>query len=152
MAAQTETSGPIRLTILGSTGSVGRNTIDLVERNRAAFEIEALTAFCNVELLAEQARRLRPNLVVVGDSERYRDLKAALSGDGIELAAGPEALVEAASRPTDRVMAAIVGAAGLEPTLAAVRHGRIVAFANKECLVCAGAESHCTRKKFVSLC
>jgi 1-deoxy-D-xylulose-5-phosphate reductoisomerase len=138
MAAQTETSGPIRLTILGSTGSVGCNTIDLVERNRSAFEIEALTAFCNVDLLAAQARRLRPKLVVVGDPGRYRDLKAALGGDGIELAAGPEALVDAASRPADRVMAAIVGAAGLEPTLAAVRHGRIVAFANKECLVCAG--------------
>ena len=73
------------------------------------------------------------------DERRYRDLKEALSGEGIEVAAGQDAVIEAAVRPADWVMAAIVGAAGLRPTLAAVRRGAVVAFANKECLVCAGA-------------
>jgi 1-deoxy-D-xylulose-5-phosphate reductoisomerase len=127
------------LTILGSTGSVGCSTVDLVARNPDAFEIEALTAFDRVALLVEQARRLRPRLAVIANPVHYAALKEGLAGTGIEAAAGPEAVVEAAERPAERVMAAIVGAAGLEPTLAAVRRGAIVALANKECLVCAGA-------------
>ena len=129
---------PRRVSILGSTGSVGRNTVDLIERDPAAFEIEALTAHTNVASLADQARRLKPRLAVIGDPARYGDLKRALSGTSVEAAAGLDGLVEAAARPADRVVAAIVGAAGLEPTLAAIRQGAVIALANKECLVCAG--------------
>ena len=130
---------PRRVTILGSTGSVGCNTVDLIERRPGAFVVEAMSARSNVALLAEQARRLRPRLAVIADEGRYAELRAALSGSGIEAAAGPEALVEAADRPAEWVMAAIVGAAGLESTLAAARRGAIVALANKESLVCAGS-------------
>ena len=130
---------PRRVTILGSTGSVGRNTIDLIERERDAYEVEALTAQQNVDGLAEQARRLDSKVAVIGDPDLYKPLKDALFGSGITAAAGSQAVVEAAERPADWVMAAIVGAAGLEATLAAVRRGAIVALANKESLVCAGA-------------
>jgi len=131
-------TAPRGVTILGSTGSVGCNTVDLIRRNPDAFTVEALTANNSVQLLAEQARALRPQLAVVADPKGYEDLKDALAGTGIECAAGPAAVVEAAARPAEWVMAAIVGAAGLEPTLAAVRRGAIVALANKECLVSAG--------------
>ncbi|HZS83714.1 MAG TPA: 1-deoxy-D-xylulose-5-phosphate reductoisomerase [Stellaceae bacterium] len=127
-----------RVTVLGSTGSVGRNTIDLIERQTEDFSVEALTAHRNVEVLSAQARRLKARLAVVGDPTRYAELKRALAGSGIEVAAGAEAVAEAAARPADWVMAAIVGAAGLVPTLEAVRRGAIVALANKEVLVCAG--------------
>jgi 1-deoxy-D-xylulose-5-phosphate reductoisomerase len=130
---------PRRITVLGSTGSIGCNTVDLIERNSEAFEIEALTAHQNVAVLSEQARRLRPKLAVIADENRYGDLKEALAGTGVGVAAGQEALVEAADRPADWVMAAIVGAAGLAPTLAAVRRGAAIALANKETLVCAGS-------------
>lgn len=129
---------PKRITVLGSTGSVGRNTLDLVERNPEQFKIEALTANNNVALLAEQARRHRPALAVIAEARHYQALKAALSGTGIEVAAGLEDVIEAARRPSDWVMAAIVGAAGLEPTLAAIERGAVVGLANKETLVCAG--------------
>ena len=129
---------PRRVTILGSTGSIGCNTLDLIERDRDAYVIEALTANRSVESLAEQARRVRPRIAVTADPNCYRDLKEALAGTGIEVAAGPDALVEAASIPVDWMMAGIVGAAGLEPTLAGVKQGAVVALANKECLVCAG--------------
>lgn len=132
-------TAPRRLTILGSTGSVGCSTIDLIERQPEAFEIEALTANSSVRELAEQARRLRPNLAVIADETCYGELKEALAGTGVTAAAGAEALIEAAARPSDWVMAAIVGAAGLAPTLAAVRRGAAIALANKETLVCAGA-------------
>ncbi len=127
------------VSILGSTGSVGCNTVDLLERDRDGFVVEALTANRNVDLLAGQARRLGAKLAVVADESRYGALKAALFGSGIAAAAGPQGLIEAAERPADWVMASIVGAAGLLPTLAAVRRGAIIALANKECLVCAGA-------------
>ena len=129
---------PRRVTILGSTGSVGTQTIDLIERHPGAYEVEALTANMNVDLLVEQTRRLNPRLAVVADVSKYRALKEALSGTSIAAAAGPEAVVEAASRPADWVMAAIVGAAGLDSTLAAVRRGAVIGLANKETLVCAG--------------
>ncbi len=130
---------PRRVTVLGSTGSVGCNTIDLIERQPADFAVEALTAHRNVEMLATQARKLGARLAVIADASRYSALKIALAGSGVEAAAGPEAVIEAAARPADWVMAAIVGAAGLAPTLEAVRRGAIVALANKEVLVCAGA-------------
>jgi 1-deoxy-D-xylulose-5-phosphate reductoisomerase len=130
---------PRRVTVLGSTGSVGCNTIDLIGRQPADFVVEALTAHRNVEMLATQARKLGARLAVIADASRYGALKIALAGSGVEAAAGPEAVIEAAARPADWVMAAIVGAAGLAPTLEAVRRGAIVALANKEVLVCAGA-------------
>lgn len=131
-------TAPKRVTILGSTGSVGTSTIDLIERNAGGFEVEALTANRNVELLSKQARELGARMAVVADPASYLELKSALSGSGIEAAAGPEAVIEAASRSSDWVMAAIVGSAGLKPTLAAVRRGVTVGLANKECLVSAG--------------
>ena len=132
-------AAPRSVTILGSTGSVGCNTLDLIARQPEAFAVEALTANGSAVRLAEQARRVGAKLAVVADETRYQDLKAALAGSGIEAAAGAPALTEAAARPADWVMAAIVGAAGLAPTLAAVRRGAIVALANKETLVCAGS-------------
>ena len=129
---------PRTVSILGSTGSVGCNTIDLIERNRDEFIVEALTARSNVALLAEQARKLKARLAVIADPSLYGDLKQELASSGVSVAAGAEAVTEAAARPTDWIMAAIVGAAGLEPTMAAVRRGAIIALANKECLVCAG--------------
>ncbi len=147
-----DAGAPRRITILGSTGSIGCNTIDLIERHPGAFEVEALTARGNVKLLAEQAIRLRPQLAVVADPAKYDELKRALSGTNIAVAAGPEALVEAAQRPADWVMSAIVGAAGLKATLAAVNRGACVALANKESLVCAGdLMTHAVRRNKATL-
>ena len=131
-------SAPRSVTILGSTGSIGGNTIDLLQRHPERFTVAALTANRNIDLLAEQARKTGAKLAVTADPSRYNELKAALSGSDIRAAAGPEAVEEAAGMPADFVMAGIVGAAGLGPTLAAVKRGAIVGLANKECLVCAG--------------
>jgi 1-deoxy-D-xylulose-5-phosphate reductoisomerase len=133
-AAQTVKS----VTILGSTGSVGRNTLDLVERSPERFRVDVLTGNVNVDLLIEQARAFRPKLAVIGSADKYAALKQGLDGTGIEVAAGMAAIAEAAAVPTDFVMASIVGIAGLAPTLAAARRGAVVGLANKECLVCAG--------------
>ncbi len=137
-AHQRANRSPRRLTILGATGSIGSSTIDLVRRSRDAFEIEALSANTNAVELAALARELGARMAVVADPAAYPALKDALAGSGIEPAAGPEGLIEAAERPADWVMAAITGASGLAPTLAAIAQGRTVAVANKECLVCAG--------------
>ncbi len=131
-------AAPRSVTILGSTGSVGCNTIDLIRRNPADFTVEAITGGANAALLAEQALSLRPRFVAIANEDAYPALKEALSGSGIEIAAGVDAVIAAAARPSDWGMASIVGAAGLAPTLAAVRRGGIVALANKESLVCAG--------------
>lgn len=136
--AATSDSGVKRLSIFGSTGSIGQQTVDLVERNAEKYRISVLTANRNVQALAAQARKLNPELVVIADQALYGELKAALGGTGIELAAGAAALEQSATIPTDWVMAAIVGAAGLPSTLAAARRGATIAFANKETLVCAG--------------
>jgi 1-deoxy-D-xylulose-5-phosphate reductoisomerase len=138
LTAKIPRAAPRRVSILGSTGSVGANTIDLIQRNPERYEVVALTANRNVEALAAQARRLKPAVAVVADAGAYDALKEALAGTGIEPAAGAEAVADAASRPVDWMMAAIVGAAGLEATLAGVRQGAIVGLANKETLVCAG--------------
>ncbi|NBP73924.1 MAG: 1-deoxy-D-xylulose-5-phosphate reductoisomerase, partial [Alphaproteobacteria bacterium] len=135
---KTGNDAPRRITILGSTGSIGTNTIDLIERDPASYRVEALTAYRSVELLAEQARKFDARFVAIADPDKYADLKSTMSGTDAEIAAGPDAIVEAAARDADWVMAGIVGAAGLEPTLEAARQGAVVAFANKECLVCAG--------------
>ena len=127
-----------RITVLGATGSIGKNTLDLIGRHPHQFEVVALTANANAAMLAELAKLHRAQLAVLADERGLAELKERLSGTGIESAAGAEALIEAAGRPADCVMAGISGAAGLQPTLAAVAQGRRVALANKECLVCAG--------------
>ena len=134
-----ETAGR-RISILGSTGSIGVSTLDVVKQlgGRDAFDVVAVTGNANVALLAEQARSFGASLAVTADDKSYLALKDALAGSGIEVAAGRDALIEAASREADWVMAAIVGTAGLEPTLAAARRGADIALANKECLVSAG--------------
>lgn len=129
---------PRSVSILGSTGSVGRSTIDLIQGHRGSFTVKALTANKNVELLAKQARELRAETAVIGDESLYADLKKALEGSGVKTAAGSKAVIEAAEIPCDWIMAAIVGAAGVESTLRAIQQGRTVALANKESLVCAG--------------
>jgi len=130
---------PRSVTILGSTGSVGRNTIDIISRDPAAYSVEALTAQENAALLIEQARALRPRYVAIGNEAHFQAVKSALSGTGTEVAAGRAAVIEAAARPAEWVMSAIVGAAGLEPTLAAIKRGAVIGLANKETLVSAGA-------------
>ncbi len=129
-----------RISILGSTGSIGVNTLDVVEQlgGRDAFDVVAVTGNTNITLLAEQAKTCGARLAVTADEDCYHALKDALAGTGIEVAAGRQALIDAASRDVDCVMAAIVGTAGLEPTLAAARRGADIALANKECLVSAG--------------
>ena len=131
-----------KITILGSTGSIGVSTLDLLsfaqKRGEAEFEIEALTANSNVEALAEQARQFKPKFVAVADASYKDALKAAVGDLDVEIGAGPEAIEEAADRDAGWVMAAIVGAAGLKPTLKAAMRGADIALANKECLVCAG--------------
>ena len=124
--------------MLGATGSIGESTLDLIGRDPQAYEVIALTGCKNATRLAELAIQHRAKLAVVADPDSYKDLMIALAGTGIEAAAGKKALLEAASRPADWVMAAIVGAAGLKPTLRAVRQGTATALANKECLVSAG--------------
>jgi 1-deoxy-D-xylulose-5-phosphate reductoisomerase len=127
-----------RVTILGATGSVGQQTIDLLESDLDSFEVVALTANTNVERLAAQARHLRAEFAAVADQRHYLALKSALAGTDTEVGAGDDAIVEAACRDSEWVMSAIVGVAGLPSTLAAARRGAAIAFANKETLVCAG--------------
>ena len=127
------------VTVLGATGSVGMSTVDLLKRGNGHYSVEAVTAHKNGAQLAQIARDLNARFAVVADPNAYGDLKAALSGTGIEAASGEAAVVEAAERPADWVMAAVSGSVGLKPTLAAAKRGATVALANKECLVCAGA-------------
>lgn len=130
---------PRTVTLLGATGSIGSSTIDLLRREPARYQVEAVTAHRNGAALARLARELGAGFAAVADPAAYRDLKDGLAGSGIEAGAGGAALVEAAQRPASWVMAAITGAASLKPTLAAAERGATVALANKECLVCAGA-------------
>ncbi len=127
------------MTLLGATGSIGSSTIDLLQREPGHYRVEAVTANRNAKLLAKLARELGASFAAIGDPHCFAELKAELSGSGIEAGGGADALVEAAQRPADWVMAAITGAASLKPTLAAAERGATVAIANKECLVCAGA-------------
>ncbi|ALJ14511.1 1-deoxy-D-xylulose-5-phosphate reductoisomerase [Sphingopyxis macrogoltabida] len=127
-----------RLSLFGATGSVGQSTLDLVRRDGEAWQIAVLTANSDVAELAKLAKEFRPDIAVIADEARHTELQEALAGTGIEASAGAEALVEAAKRPADLVMAAIVGCAGLAPTMAAIEAGTDVALANKEALVSAG--------------
>ena len=128
-----------RIVILGATGSIGRSSLDLIERNPDRFEVAAVTASTNVETLAAIARRTRARLAVIGDESRLGELRELLTGTDCRAAAGQTALIEAAMVDADLVIAAIVGCAGLRPTMAAIQAGRTVALANKEALVTAGA-------------
>ncbi|MGY8964038.1 MAG: 1-deoxy-D-xylulose-5-phosphate reductoisomerase, partial [Rhodospirillales bacterium] len=127
-----------RITLLGSTGSVGVNTLDLIRLNPDRFDVVALTAGKDVDALIFQAREFRPEMAVIADPSGYQALADGLRDLNITVAAGPEALIVAAELPSDLALAAIVGAAGLPATLAAVQTCSTVALANKECLVCAG--------------
>lgn len=137
-----------KVTILGSTGSIGTSTVDVIGRNLDTYEVQAITANSNVKLLAKQAKELFPSFVAVADETKYEELCEAVIAEfgshdevrkqGIEIAAGKQAVIDAASLQADWTMSSIVGAAGLEPTLKAVRQGNTVALANKETLVCAG--------------
>jgi 1-deoxy-D-xylulose-5-phosphate reductoisomerase len=132
------------VTLLGSTGSIGVNTLDVIAHARKiyggdAFPLTALTAQSNVALLIEQAKTFRPLRAVIGAPELYGELKAGLSGTGVEVAAGRGAVIAAACLKSDFVMVAIMGAAAIEPALAAINRGVLVALANKECVVAAGA-------------
>jgi 1-deoxy-D-xylulose-5-phosphate reductoisomerase len=128
-----------KIAILGATGSIGRSTVDLIARNPERFEVVAVTAATNAEALADIARSTGARLAVVSDEARLRDLEELLVGSNCRAAAGEEALVEAAVGESELVIAAIVGCAGLKPVMAAVEAGKIVALANKEALVTAGA-------------
>jgi len=127
-----------RISILGATGSIGQSTIDLVRRDPTSFQVVALTGGQNVARLASDAISLGAELAVTADESRLGDLRAALEGSDVAAAAGETALIEAAERPAQWVMSAIVGAAGLRPGLAAIAQGATLALANKETLVAAG--------------
>jgi 1-deoxy-D-xylulose-5-phosphate reductoisomerase len=126
------------VSVLGSTGSVGTQTVELLAAEPERFQVCALVGGSNAALLARQAVALGAEWAVIGDESAYKALKDALSGTGMRVAAGRQAVIDAAALPVDWTMAAITGAAGLEPTLAAIRHGGVIALANKEALVCAG--------------
>ncbi|MFK7869558.1 MAG: 1-deoxy-D-xylulose-5-phosphate reductoisomerase [Roseobacter sp.] len=140
-----------RVSIFGATGSIGQNTIDLIARAPDDYDVVALTGARNIEQLARDARRLNADVAVTAHDALLAPLQAALEGSGVEAAAGSQALCEAASRPADWVMSAIVGAAGLAPGMIALEQGATLALANKESLVCAGqlliatAEQHGAR-------
>jgi 1-deoxy-D-xylulose-5-phosphate reductoisomerase len=131
-------AGVKTVTVLGATGSIGDSTLDLLRGARGRYRVEALTANSNVEVLVKLAREFDARFVAVADPARFGELKDALAGSGIECGVGESAIIEAASRPADWLMAAVSGAAGLKPALAAVDRGTTIALANKECLVCAG--------------
>jgi 1-deoxy-D-xylulose-5-phosphate reductoisomerase len=133
-----------RVIVLGSTGSIGKSTLDVIAHTRRtlgeeAFPIVALTAQSNAELLAVQVREFRPKLAVIGDESRFAQLRDLLGDTETELAAGHDAILDAASRPAEVTMLGILGAAGIAPALAAVKRGGIIALANKECVVAAGS-------------
>ena len=138
MAAKQSIPARQRISVLGATGSIGSSTLDVIFQHEERFEIVALTAQDNAEKLAALAMQYRPLAVAIGNEAHTHALKAMLSGTGIKILAGEAGILEAASIPVDLSVCAIVGAAGLEPTLAAIKHASRVALANKESLVCAG--------------
>lgn len=127
-----------RISILGATGSIGKSTLDIIRENPDDYEIIALTACDNNEALAGLIKEFSPKVAVIANSKKYADLKARIGDCKTELMAGEEALCDAAALPCDWLMSAIVGVAGLRPTLAAIKAGHTIAFASKECLVSAG--------------
>ncbi|WP_408592243.1 1-deoxy-D-xylulose-5-phosphate reductoisomerase [Paracoccus marcusii] len=128
-----------RISIFGATGSVGANGVDLIRRDPQSYQVVALTGGRNIARLAQMARDLRAQIAVTAHPELLDDLRTALAGTDVQAAAGEAALIEAAHRPAEWILSAIVGAAGLAPGLAALSQGGVLALANKESLVCAGA-------------
>ncbi|UUV07536.1 1-deoxy-D-xylulose-5-phosphate reductoisomerase [Ruegeria sp. YS9] len=128
-----------KVSVFGATGSIGQNTIDLISRAPSEYDVVALTGGANIQKLADDARRLGADIAVTAHEDRLDDLRSALAGSGVESAAGPGAIVEAAARPADWTMSAIVGSAGLAPGIEALKQGTTLALANKETLVCAGS-------------
>lgn len=126
------------ISILGATGSIGDSTSDVIEDNREAFTVEALVANANVDKLASRAISLQAKRAVVADESRFEALRAALAGTGIAVGAGRQAVLECTQEPVDLLVCAMVGAQGIEPAMAAIDAGNVVALANKEALVCAG--------------
>ncbi|PPR76970.1 MAG: 1-deoxy-D-xylulose 5-phosphate reductoisomerase, partial [Alphaproteobacteria bacterium MarineAlpha2_Bin1] len=124
-----EVEGKKSITILGSTGSIGKNTLELISLNQNQYQIEILSCFDNYKLLAEQAIKFKPRKVVLGNPNYYNELKSLLFGTNIEILAGRKSLIECASIPVDWVMSSIVGMAGLEPTISAVKQGTTIALA-----------------------
>ncbi|QGM96114.1 1-deoxy-D-xylulose-5-phosphate reductoisomerase [Methylocystis parvus] len=145
--ANGKAAAPRRIVLLGATGSVGRSTVDLLERDPEGFSVAAVAGGRDARALADIARRTKAEFAAIRDENAYSELKEALAGTNIQVAAGREAVIEAALREADLLVSAIVGAAGVEPTHAALSVGRDVALANKECLVCAGAPFMRTAKK-----
>jgi len=131
-------SDPRTVTLLGATGSIGRSTVDLLLAEPGRYTVEAVASGNDAKALADVAKGLKARIAVVSNPKSYRDLQEALAGTGIEAAAGEDAMCDAARVPVDWTLGAIAGAAGLKPTIAAVRRGGMIALANKECLVCAG--------------
>jgi 1-deoxy-D-xylulose-5-phosphate reductoisomerase len=129
---------PRSIVVLGATGSIGKSTADIIAGSNGAFTVAAVAGGRDPIALAKVARELGAKFAALADPARYRELKEALAGSDIEAGAGQSAVIEAALHPSDMVMAAIAGTAGVEPTYAALSAGRTVALANKECLVCAG--------------
>lgn len=127
-----------RVSVFGATGSIGQNTVDLIRRNRDAYDVVALTGADNIAQLVSDAKALRAEVAVTANPEKLVELRDGLAGTGIQATAGDAALIEAAARPADWIMSAIVGAAGLAPGLEALKHGTTLALANKESLVTAG--------------
>ncbi|MEC9472201.1 MAG: 1-deoxy-D-xylulose-5-phosphate reductoisomerase [Pseudomonadota bacterium] len=141
MAAASAARDPgakIRITVLGATGSIGQSLADLIQRNPDSYEVVALVANRNAAGLADMAKALKTGSAILAEETCYPELKERLAGSGIATGAGEAAVLEAVTQDTDIVVGAIVGAAGLKPTMAAIRPGRRIALANKECLVCAG--------------
>lgn len=136
-----------RVSIFGATGSIGQNTLDLIRRAPGEYDVVALSGAANIAQLARDAVEFGAEIALTADPTKLDDLREALSGSGVEAAAGPQALKEAAARPADWVMSAIVGAAGLAPGLVALEQGTTLALANKESLVCAGALVRATAER-----
>lgn len=139
MAPLARAEAPRSVTLLGATGSIGRSTVDLLLAEPERYRVEAVVSGRDAVALAEVARSLNAKIAVIADPASYPALREALAGSGIEAAAGDDAMADAAARPVDWTMGAIVGTAGLVPTITAVRRGGMIALANKECLVSAGA-------------
>ena len=139
-----------RISIFGATGSIGQNTVDLIRRSRDDYHVVALTGSQNIPQLIKDAKALRAEVAVTSDPARLVELRDGLAGSGVEAAAGDGALIEAAARPADWIMSAIVGAAGLRPGLEALKHGTVLALANKESLVTAGPLLMSKAKRFGS--
>jgi 1-deoxy-D-xylulose-5-phosphate reductoisomerase len=137
-----------RVSIFGATGSIGQNTVDLINRNRDEYQVVALTGSQNIPQLIKDAKMLQAKIAVTSDPTRLAELRDGLAGSGIDVAAGDAALIDAAALPADWIMSAIIGAAGLRPGLEALKHGTVLALANKESLVTAGPLLMSEAKRF----